>query len=453
MTSTTEERFSGHQERQRAGMYAGYQDTLWPPFSGRKDVFLDLSPITPHWASQHRDALIKIRDCIEQDLALERAADATPGKNLPSAEALKDAMMVISRALEGDDARALRIRATALSDGYSKEDLEQLTHLREDTILVAGRLSTWFGKDKRRLPSAFGARIDEQLQNTVNRVCMDHQTVQDYLKGLHPDLTFSDPPVFAAMQIFFCAGEANSCPKHIAYFLPEDEGVKWSPYKKTYYFANTHRALLEFSSKPLADAHLDITTHFDPLDPRFAEIPTLGVLGHEFGHFVRRPSTSFTELGRLNRWASVALQEIAADVFGVLVLAEIWAAPTGLASDDVLAYYLAECLRYVSRGLGYFPDSDGMAFQLEYLCRVGALALSADGTHLVGDTGAILAGLRSLARVLADHLLNDDAAAAIEIFKTYGPSQLYEIGRLLPQLNDQSDVSVHYRQAYVSNNR
>ena len=55
-------------------------------------------------------------------------------------------------------------------------------------------------------------------------------------------------------------------------------------------------------SAPLAARYLRIGVEFDPGDARFAMIPALGVLSHEFGHFVDRPATTFAPLRAESRW-------------------------------------------------------------------------------------------------------------------------------------------------------
>ncbi|WP_157225094.1 hypothetical protein [Nocardia thailandica] len=343
--------------------------------------------------------------------------------------------------------RAAELRTQAVGTGYTDEILAELAGLDEPTTIVCGQVSTWFGKEVRGLPTVFGCRTDAELQSLVTRTHEFDNNVRAHLRSLHADLLVGDMPAFAATRLFLMAGEGNRHPKHIAYFLPEDEGVKYSPFKKSYYFANTHRAMLDRISAPLADRHLDIGVCFDPGARQFAAIPTLGVLAHELGHFVHRPGKDFTRLNETDRWTSVVLQETAADVFGTLVLAEIWAPHFGIAADDVIAYYLSECLRYTSRGFGHFPDSDGMFLQLSYLAHFRALSLHEGITpRLTGEPSAVLAGLRSLARVLADTLLDDDAQTAREFYLYFGPASRGELGPLIEVFRESSMPSIEYIQ-------
>lgn len=435
-----------------AGGYRGRRSAFWPPADAYAVAVLDLAPDLPDLGEGFRHHLARLRDAVEtQWLAQKDGPDpgrtrfADPG---PAAAAMT---AIGADLVEEVDRTAVALRARALADGYDDEILQALVGMEEDVAVVAGRLATWLGKENTGLPSAFACRRDDALQARVAAADATHDAVAAYFRRLHTDLRVGAVPAFSATRLFFMAGEGNLHPKHIAYFLPEDEGVKRSPFKKTYYFANTHRALLRAVSGPLATRHLDIGVTFDPDDPRFAEIPTLGVLGHELGHCIHRPATRFKALNAADRWASVALQEVMADVYGALVLADVWAEHLGVDQGDAIAYYLAECLRYTDRGLGSFPDSDGMYLQLSYLTQIGALAVKEDdGVRLVGDPETVLAGLRSLARVLADAVLAASAEPAVALWRTFGPQALSPLAPLVDQLRERPFTSIEYLQEHLA---
>jgi hypothetical protein len=349
------------------------------------------------------------------------------------------------------DRRVAGLRARAVENGYDDDILKALLDIDEDVSVIAGRIATWYGKQQGGLPSAFGCRRDPVQQRAVGNVAATTDEVAGYLTALHAELRLADVPAFAATRLFFMAGEGNRHPKHIAYFLPDDEGVKGSPYKKTYYFTNTHRALLAHESAPLAARFLDVGVPFEPADPRFATVPTVGVLGHEYGHCVHRSGASYAALNAADRWASVVLQEVAADVFGILVASQVWAGRLGIPPSDLVPYDLAECLRYVNRGLGRFPDSDGMFLQLNYFLQVGALEVTqrADGPRLTGDPETVVAGLRSLARILADALLAGQAPAAIAVHERFGPASPDRLGPFVDSMREFPPQSIEYLQEHV----
>jgi hypothetical protein len=435
----------------RAGTYRSHRSAFWPPAGGYQISCLDLAESTPDFGDGFLTGLAALKSAIEVEWQRVKEIGIPARRRFNEPAPIAEAMRDVGKYLPCDeDRRAITLRASAVEDGYSDEILQELGGLKEEFTVVAGQVSTWYGKEVKGLPTAFACRRDETGQALVAAALTDKEEVEAYLRALHTDLRLGDLPAFGAARLFYMAGEGNLHPKHIAYFLPEDEGVKHSPFKKTYYFGNTHGALLENISGPLSARFARLDAGFDPADARFAAIPTLGVLSHEFGHFVHRPATDFKELNAADRWASVVLQEIAADVFGILILAEVWAGRMGIVPADVIAYYLAECLRYVDRGLGHFPDSDGMFLQLSYFVQLGALALQREKEPvLVGDAQTVLAGLRSLARVLADALLAGRADPAEKLYKAFGPATAAPLAPLTEELRRRPAKSVEYTQEHL----
>jgi hypothetical protein len=449
--TVTADRFDYALNLGRAGSYQGWRGAFWPPAHSYTITYLDLAQSTPPLGEEFRRELAALKSAIEAEWAIAKDSDAAAPPRFTDPDAITAVMGRLAQFLPAEaDRRALLLRAQAVRDGYGPDALAGLFGIAEDIAVVAGHITTWPGKQGAGLPTAFGCARDKARQDIVASATADMAPVGDYLRDLHADLRLGDVPAFAPANLFFMAGEGNFHPKHIAYFLPEDEGVPDSPFKKTYYFANTHRALLDCLSAPLAARFLRTGVTFDPAAPNFRWIPALGVLGHEFGHFVRRPATTFEPLRAQSSWLSGVLQEIAADVFGILILAEVWADRLGLSPADAVAYYLAECLRYTSRGLGCFPDSDGMFLQLSYLVQLGALTLEPSPRPcLAGDTGAVLAGLRSLARVLADALLAGEAPPALALHGGFGPGTPAPLRDLVTELRRLPLASVEYQQDHI----
>ena len=446
------DRFDYATNRRSAGSYRGYRDAIWPPSDRLVLASLSLDVENEDLGHELHHELIALRSIIEAQWQLATEKGIPPGQGVPDPEQVAAALRRIADRLLGDvDRHALTLRARAVEHGYDDNILSALAGLEEDVVVVAGRIATWFGKRRDGMPTAFASRRDQRQQKAVRRARQILEDAAEYITALNPHLRLGQVPEFAAGRIFFMAGEGDRHPKHIAYFLPEDEGVKRSPYKKTYYFANTHHVLLEHQSAPLADRFLDVGVVLRPNSTRFDYVPTLGVLGHEVGHCVRRSGTSFKQISGTDRWASVVLQEIAADVFGILITSEVWADRMNVTPEDVLIYYLAECLRYVNRGFGYYPDSDGMFLQLNYFVWLGALHLEhrAGKPRLVGDPTAVLAAVRSLARVLADALLAGSAEAALALHNAFGPASGEALRPLINAMRMLPAVSVEYRQENV----
>jgi hypothetical protein len=412
---------------------------------------MELAPFVPPLGDDFLRRLASLRDVVDLELRHSRATDAA-GAGFHDAASVAASLRSLAECLPAEmDRDALVCRASGVEDGISDEHLTALAAITEDITIVCGHILTWTAKHATGLPTAFGCQSDAERSALVPPALACLSEISDYLGSLHADLQLGAYPTFAPTQLFFIAGEGGLHPKHIAYFLPDDEGVKNSLFRKTYYFANTHEQLLIAESASLAGQFLDVGPSLEPGAPALRSIPTLGVLGHELGHAVARPATSYGDLHALDWWSSAVLQEVAADVFGILILAEVWAAQFDIDPAAVIAYHFAECLRYVNRGLGHFPDSDGMFLQLSYLVHVGALRI--DQTHsavVTGEPAAVLAGLRSLARVLADTLLaGGEAPAAVNLFRMFGPQGGDMVQPLIGALAGLPSTSVEYVQDHL----
>lgn len=434
----------------QATRHGGRRSAYWPPAPSFNVLTLDLSCHAPVLPARFYASLASLRELVEREWHRGKASSVPVRETFERAAEIAAVMREAADELPHPvDRTHLRARADSVEHGYTEELLAQLASPDAEVAVFAAPLSTWFGKEIARRPSAFAAMIDHSIAERL-RPLQESTTLATYVARLRAGLTLNPGPTFVPSQLFFMAGEGNRHPKHIAYFLPEDEGVKRSPFKKTYYFANTHQCILEGVSYPLFDAMVDLGAPrvFSPQLARL--LPAAGVYGHELGHFVVRDITQYAGINRRDRWISVAMQEVCADVFGTLFVAQCWSEALGATPHDAIAYYLAECLRYVHRGLGFFPDSDGMLFQLNYLHDVGALSLEDGpaGPHLRGEPHAVIAGLRSLARVLADSLLDDQPERVVRLFERYGPAN-NALNPLLKRLGALSAVTVEYLEEHI----
>jgi hypothetical protein len=446
----SDDRFDYASNLGRAGTYGDYRSHFWPPADGYALTCLNLAATTPDLGNGLLRGLAALKSSIEAEWQRAKDSGIAVERRLADPVPVAEAMRDIATYLPGD-CRAVTLRADAVQGGYTEEILQELAELREDFTVVAGQISTWYGKDVTRLPTAFACRRDEAADALVTKALTYHEEAAARLARLHPDLRLDNRLSFGASELFFMAGEGNLHPKHVAYLLPEREGVKYSPFRKTYYFGNTHRALLEGISCPLSDQFLQFDGEFSLADVHARTIPTLGVLSHELCHFVRRPSTAYEELNAVDQWAAVVLQEVAADVFGIITVADVWAPRLGIDPASVVAYYLAECLRFVDRGLGFFPDSDGMFLQLSYFVQLGGLEAehANGGFRLAGTCETMLAALRSLARVLADALLAGRAEPAVELYRAFGPATSAQLQPLVEELRRRPSTSVEYVQEHL----
>jgi len=443
-----DDRFDYFLNIQKIADYFGYENDFWPLSSEYALSCIDLTEAAEGVDANVMKRLVSLGDFIESEWTKSKRADGQSAFNFNNTGVISQAMLEVATCFApGADRQAIELRAKALAVGYSPQILKELLAIHEECTVVAGLVSTWYGKQKNRMPTAFACRKEQRKQEFVEKTYQCTDQVQAYLKGLHTDLSLSEPPVFSSTNLFFMAGEGNRHPKHIAYFLPGDEGVSHSDFRKTCYFSNVHLALIERFATPLAKRHLNLKEQSATSALATDSIPVLGVFGHELGHFIFRPEKNFQSLNKKNRWVSVSLQAVVADVFGILILAEVWAEHVGVTRSEIIQYYLSECLRYVDRGLGYFPDSDGMFLQLNYLVQLGALTLEGDNNDcLAGQPEVVIAGLRSLARVLADSVLNGDEVLALALYKTYGPENRKPLQSLLNGLVKNPPKALAYHQ-------
>ncbi len=442
----TLDRFAYGTNLERATSYRERSHASWPPAYDYRVSYLDLANEVPALGAGLHAELEALRAAIEAEWKHCHTSSAAAAAGMQDAAAIARCLRRIAELLPGEaDRRALGLRASVIERGHVNGTLAALADIDEDIAIVAGKLATWYGQQAGGLPTAFGCVRDTASQASVTAARARLGDVTAYLLGLHEHLRLGEVPAFTATRLFFMAGEGNRHPKHIAYFLPEDEGMERCPFQKMYYFANTHRALIDAVSLPLGRRLLNLGLRLPASAASFGAIPVLGVLAHQFGRSVLRAG-AFAALDAADRWASYVLQETAAGVFGTLVLAELLAPRLGLEPSDVVGYHLAECLRYVDRGLGNFPDSDGAYLQLNYLASSGALALDGGVPRLTGDPAAVVLGLRSMARVLADTLLAGQIHDALAFYRAYGPAGSHALHPLLVALREEPPKTTEYLQ-------
>jgi hypothetical protein len=442
----TPDRFAYGTNLERATSYRERSHAPRPPLYDYRLSYLDLANEVPALGAGLHAELEALRAAVEAEWNRCHTLGGNGGARMQDAATIARCLRRIAELLPGDaDRRALGLRADAVERGHDHDTLAALAAVDEDVTIVAGKPVTWYGKQAGGLPTAFGCVRDTASQASVTAARARLGDVTAYLLGLHEYLRLGEVPAFTATRLFFMAGEGDRHPKHIAYFIPEDEGMERCPFLKTNYFANTHRALIDAVSLPLGRRLLNLGLRLPASAASFGAIPVLGVLAHQFGRSVLRPG-AFAALDTADRWASHVLQETAAGVFGTLVLAELLAPRLGLEPSDVVAYHLAECLRYVDRGLGNFPDSDATYLQLNYLASSGALVLDGGMPRLTGDPAAVILGFRSMARVLADTLLAGQMHDALAFYRAYGPAGSHALHPLLVALREEPPKTIEYLQ-------
>lgn len=282
-----------------------------------------------------------------------------------------------------------------------------------DFFFHSGPLTTWGSKSSIRPHSILAAtrhvawtefykRVDQRLPGLATHVS----------EVLGEDLAWRcQPTVMFPASIVACGGEANTVPKNIAYFFPEDAGHNVGE-ASTVIFADFYVHRFFGISVPLLRAlapDLD-----EPPAAVLASALHLWFRGHDVGHFLS-PQAAPQRREVLSHRMYGVLDEVWADLVGYFVAcAPEWEAVTGVTSSAARVAFLAELLRYIRRGSRWFIDSAAANVELAALEASGALEYDASNLRLrwsetLMDSAMIDLG-RSVARLLFHDVRSEDVA-------------------------------------------
>jgi len=265
--------------------------------------------------------------------------------------------------------------------------------IRPYSVLAATRDSAW---------TEFYKRVDRKLPGLASRVS----------EAVGEDLTWNrQPTVMFPAKIIICGGEANTVPKNIAYFLPED-AAQDAGEAATVLFSDFYIHRFFGISVPLLKA---LAPGFDlPPAGAMASALHLWFRGHDAGHFLS-PQAAPQRREVLSHRMYGVLDEVWADVVGYFVAcAPEWELLTGVAPGVARVAFLAELLRYARRGSRWFVDSAAANVELAALEAAGAIEYDASNFSLgwsdtLLDTAMSDLG-RSVARLLYREVRSEDAA-------------------------------------------
>lgn len=302
---------------------------------------------------------------------------------------------------------------------------KNLSELNERELVGhVGELSTWLGKSRKMFYSAFFGTPNAALQCVSD--CVDEHfanALQRMAQALDVPLQALPHCAYKIIDLFGIAGEANYFPKHFAYFMPEDQGVKYSPSKRTIVFANTYRNLYEkiaLEQAPLFNWQLEDL----PASNEIEHYLITWFRGHDLGHSIVLQGTSFTRLSKHDRWGSMVIQEALADVFGFLIsVDENIAGSIGIDSAKMTRMYVLELLRYLRRGPSKFPDAGSAYIQLRILRDAGVI----NGTPVSGmtvDTDQFINIMHTIAHQLIKAALADDLVEFERFIDKYCPHRI-----------------------------
>ncbi|CAM3474045.1 hypothetical protein BZK31_27340 [Pseudomonas floridensis] len=349
----------------------------------------------------------------EKDSALVQTILVTIANDLARASgqltdpASRDAMGLIAEGLMGSI--------------WVKDTGAQLAALDEQELVsYVGPLSTWLGKSRETGFSAFFGTPNPGLQAVSDVVDHYHErSVANLARQLGAELRRLPACSYKIIDLIAIGGEADTFPKHFAYFMPEDQGIKYSPVKRTIVFANTYLSLFQQISRE-QQGIFGWTDDDLPADRDMARYLMSWFRGHDLGHSIVLPETDYRRLSGHDRWGSMVAQEAVADVFGfLLALSPDVADSLELEPDKMVRLYVLELFRYLRRGPAQFPDAGAAYAQLKMLEDAEVLTVIAPGRIRI-DCAAFPAAMTRIARTLLNAVMSDNLETFERFLQTYG---------------------------------
>jgi hypothetical protein len=299
-------------------------------------------------------------------------------------------------------------QAWGKSSNTSRPPLDQT-----DFFFHSGPLATWGSKSTIRPHSILAATRNSVWTEFYERVDRRLPELATHVGAiLGEDLAWSSPPtVIFPANIVACGGEANTVPKNIAYFFPEDAGQSTGD-ASTVLFSDFYVHRFFGISVPLLKA---LTPSFSgPSAAVMAAALHLWFRGHDAGHFLS-PQAAQQRREVLSHRMYGVLDEVWADIIGYFfACSPEWEALTGVSSGTARVTFLAELLRYIRRGGRWFIDSAAANVELAALEAAGALEYDAANLKLgwsetLMDSAMVDLG-RSVARLLFRDVRSEDVA-------------------------------------------
>jgi hypothetical protein len=375
----------------------------------------DLQPLVPT-ALQ----LAKLGDAL-RSLQLADGSLLSPDASGQLASASAELMQEIASwpALTSEAAQLVRLRADALMNGTpSEQPARQEAELAapQPLTVLCGPLCTWRQKSKIPLHGVVVATQHEQsdrlLADVDARAAQALRTVEAQLgisglrvQGVYP---------IQVVDLIACGGEANTFPKHFAYFLPEDEGIldRETPSKKTILFRNGYRLRFTQISARLGEALLDGPRLAPDADPAPALITWLR--GHDIAHGVTLPDAGKVGSPDVGHEPWMALQEAISDVYGFLMaVTPEWLELMDATDDDVGAIFMGELLHYLRRGPWLWGDAGAAFTELSFLEQRGFVEIGGDAV-IHWDSARLIEGMKALAKELSARAVTAPDAATVQ---------------------------------------
>jgi hypothetical protein len=315
----------------------------------------------------------------------------------------------------------IRQRADALINGASPEAVARLEAERsapQPLTVLCGPICTW--RQKSRIPlhgvvvATRHERSDQLMADIDASAAQALATVEARL-GLS-GLGVAGVYPIQVVDLIACGGEANTFPKHFAYFLPEDEGIadRETPNKKTILFRNAYRLRFTQISERLGEKLLDGPRLRDDVDP--APLLLTWLRGHDIAHGVTMPGMGKVGSPEVGHEPWMALQEAISDVFGLLMaVTPEWLELCDASADEMATIFMGELLHYLRRGPWLWGDAGAAFVELSFLERHGFVVID-DDARIHWETERLIAGMDALAKELVARVVTAPDGATVQAF-------------------------------------
>ena len=305
-------------------------------------------------------------------------------------------------------------------------ELPQLNPAGSQLIFICGLFPTWDWKATGALHSSIVGIIDQEWMEVFSGLDRRLPELGEFLGArcgvgtLFP----SKAPRLLAAEILLCGGEADTFPKQFAYFLVQDRRLApdSKPGDLVLLFTNVYVERFQRLSLPLYECICGPLSERERLRARDPRWLLTWFKGHDVSHFWTLSKDQTTALPVPADHDGGVLHEILADVLGYLSLLGPWSPepePDLMTSGTA---FLGEMLRYMRRGVGYFPDSNAAFIEQWFLIKNGFCRLDPMTSLYQWTPEGLAEGLSQLGNRVIRAVLGEDRGEREHLLRTYGPA-------------------------------
>src|SRR2546423_284132 len=235
-------------------------ELFWPPNQPHRIAFTDLTPARlPPVVRDELPALSELAELAATIRSSEGGANGSSRVAQVARERSASVLRELAEELPGPESEVVALRAAALTGGDAAVAARRQAEIVErDLVLLCGPVATWRRKSTETFHGMMASVPLPDWNDFVDGADALVEPLVAYVADVleQPQLTARPVPGFQVADLVVCGGEPSGFPKHFAYFLPEDEGVR-GDCAKTVVYANVYVAHHELIGRELAARVLD----------------------------------------------------------------------------------------------------------------------------------------------------------------------------------------------------